>query len=210
MKRDINALGNFRVETTKKLAKELKITFNESDKIIRLLEAEDMLILEAPRYVDKPATVLIEDRQLLRDNLSMTSYKAGNIILNTYLDWRNIAGTITGVIETSYGMDINNPILVIAGVVSCILSMSTLIETKIGENATAIIMVLQKYKKHKFFVATERQCLQEANQILVLHGYDVMDERVFQDELTQLDRIGCIEILADGKIHLIEKVILHY
>lgn len=209
MKKDVELLHSFRADAAKHLAEELQISFEEADQMIRFLESEDMLKFEAPEYADRPAEILTEDRQLLDCELGMTSHKAGNVILNTHLDWRTTAVTAASAIETFYGADLNNPVLLVTGIVSLLLTLSVLTDIKIEEQGTAIIMALQQYKRHQVFTALEEECRQKANEILVSHGYDEMDRSTFQKEITKLQKIRCVNLSGD-RIQLIEKVIMHY
>lgn len=203
-------LQDFKQKATGHLAFVLHITFDQAKKVIQLLETEDMIKLYAPMYSEKPATVLIKNRQLLERTLNMTSYKIGNIIINTYLDWKSLASAVATSVETVYSLNFDNPILVMSSIFCWLLSMSNLIGVNIEENEVAIIMALQQHKRHKIFATTEEQCMKEANDILTLHNYNVMDKYTFQEAITKLVKIECVKIGADGEIQLIEKIILPY
>lgn len=209
MKKDIESLLKFKTDAINCLASDLHVTVDEATEIIRLLETEDMIRLEAPEYGEKPAASLTIDRQLQKDDLSMTSHKPGNIIINTYLDWRNLAKFIVSSVETVSGLATASPFLLAMGIFSWLLSISDLTDIEIAENGTAIVLALQQYKKHKLYAATEHQCMKDANEILSLHGYGEMNQEAFQEEITKLKNISCIDIL-EGKIELIEKVIFPF
>lgn len=205
MTKDIEFLLQFKKESTNRLASNFQITGNDASNIVQLLETNNMVRFEAPEYVDHPASLITIDKQLKRDDLGITSHKAGNIIINTYLDWKKLAAVIVASVETVSGLSTASPFLVAIGIFSWILSISTLTDVKIAENGTAIIMALQQYKKHKVYATTQEQCMKDANNILSMHGYEEMNHSVFQDELTVLKKIKCIDIL-NGNIKLIEKV----
>lgn len=191
------------------LAKQFKITEDVADKILKLLETEDLIKIEAPEYQDKPATALTTDRHLMKNELGMTSHKMGNIILNTYLDWKKIAEFVLSLIGTGAGIDMKHPFLACTGIMLVLLSASDLTDIKISENGTAIILALQKYKKHRTYMTTEELCKKEANEILSLHGYVEMDEKTFQNEITRLIKYQCIDN-QNRMVKLKEKVISHY
>lgn len=209
LEKDIKHLQEYKKQVSANLAKQFRVTKETADKILSLLEAEDFIRIEAPKYQDKPATVLTTDRQLVRDELGMTSRKAGNIILNTYLDWGELVKVVLGAASTMAGIDAEQPFFACVGILSVLFSVSELTEVKISEKGTAIIMALQKYKKHRTYMATEELCKKEANEILLLHGYDEMDEAVFRDEITRLIKCKCIDSQS-GLVLLKEKVISHY
>lgn len=210
VKRDIKSLCKFKTSAAESLAAKMEITTNDAESFMRLLEAEDMIRFEAPEYIDKPAMAYTLDNQLDRDNLSMTSHKAGNLIINTYLDWKTTVGFATASVETITGLASQNPFLVVAGIVSWLLSLSSLIDVKIGENGTAIILALQQHKRHKEYITTEQQCRQEANEILVSHGYEEMNDETFGKEIAKLYKIKCVDFLDESRLKLLEKVILPF
>ncbi len=209
MEKDIKYLQEYKKQVSVNLAKQFKITEEAADKILKLLETEDLIRIEAPEYQDKPATVLTTDKYLMKNELGMTSHKIGNIILNTYLDWKKLAEVVLSSISTVAGIDMGRPFLTCVGIMSVLLSTSELTDIKISENGTAIIIALQKYKKHRAYMNTEELCKKEANEILSLHGYDEMDEDTFQNEITRLIKYKCIDN-QNGMVKLKEKVISHY
>lgn len=209
MEKDIKYLQEYKKRVSVNLAKQFKITEETANKILKLLEAEDLVRIEAPEYQDKPATVLTTDRHLMKNELGMTSHKMGNIILNTYLDWEKLALIVLSSIGTGAGIDMKQPFLACAGIMLVLLSASDLTDIKISENGTAIILALQKYKKHRTYMTTEELCKKEANEILSLHGYDEMDEKTFQNEITRLIKYQCIDN-QNRMVRLKEKVISHY
>lgn len=206
---DIKYLQEYKKQVSVNLAKQFKITEEAADKILKLLETEDLIRIEAPEYLDKTATVLTTDRHLMKNELGMTSHKIGNIILNTYLDWEKLAEVVLPSISTVAGIDMGQPFLTCVGIMSVLLSASELTDIKISENGTAIIIALQKHKKHRAYMNTEKLCKKEANEILSLHGYDEMDEDTFQNEITKLIKYKCIDN-QNGMVKLKEKVIFHY
>ena len=209
LKKDIKYLQEYKKKVAKNLANQLNITVETADKVLKLLETEDLLKIEAPEYEDQSATVLITDKRLMKDELGITSHKAGNIILNAYLDWKELAVVVFSSIETGSAMENEQPFLMVVSIMFAILSASVLTDIKISENGTAVILALQKHKKHKVYTVTEELCKKEANEILVLYGYDEMDDKTFHNEITRLIKYRCIE-KDDRMIHLKEKVISHY
>lgn len=209
MKKDIEYLQEYKKRVSVNLAKQFEITEETADKILELLETEDLIRIEAPEYQDRPATVLTTDRHLMKNELGMTSHKMGNIILNTYLDWKKLAEAVLSSISTVAGIDRGQPFLACVGIILVLLSASELTDIKISEKGTAIIIALQKYKKHRTYMTTEELCRKEANEILSLHGYDEMDEDTFQNEITRLIKYQCIEN-QNRMVRLKEKVIFHF
>lgn len=207
--KDIKYLLKFKNQFTDCLSEKFQLTKKQAIEIVEILEKEDLLRFEAPKYGDQPVSTIIEDRKLAKNNLSMTSHKKGNIIVNTFLDWRKIAGVVLSSIETIMGTSHSNSFMITVGILSCLLSLSSLKEIKINENGTAIIMALQQHSKHQSFAASKQSCMKEANEILLSHRYHEMDFETFENELSVLYGIKCINII-DDKIKLIEKVILHY
>ena len=132
-----------------------------------------------------------------------------DIILNTYLDWNKLAVAVLSSISTVAGIDMRQPFLTFVSIISVLLSASELTDIKISENGTAIIMALQKHKKHRAYMNTEGLCKEEANEILSFHGLDEMDEDTFQNEITRLIKYKCIDN-QNGMVKLKEKVISHY
>lgn len=209
MEKDIKYLQEYKKRVSANLAEQFEITKEVADAILKLLETEDLIRIEAPEYQDKPATVLIKDRHLTKNELGMTSRKMGNVILNTYLDWKKLAEIVFSSISTVKGIDMGQPFLTCIGIMSVILSALELTDIKISENGTAIIIALQKYKKHRAYMNTEELCKKEANEILSFHGYDEMDDDTFQNEITRLAKYKCIDI-QNGVVMLKEKMISHY
>lgn len=210
MKKDIKLLRKFKEAAVKTLAERLQITADEAQSLVQQLEDKDIIRFEAPEYRDKPATVYTVDRQLGRDNIGMTSHKPGNIIVNTYLDLKSFVSLAVASVETVTGFASLNPFLIGVGIISWLISVSSLTDIKIGENGTAIIMALQQHSCHKEYATTEQQCRKEANEILVSHGYPEMDEEVFGKETAILSRIRCIEFPGESRIKLLEKVTLPF
>ncbi|WP_140401460.1 hypothetical protein [Eubacterium sp. An11] len=208
-KKDIKYLQEYKKKVAKNLASQLNITVEVADKVLKLLETEDLLRIEAPEPEERSATVLITDKRLMKNELGITSHKVGNIILNAYLDWKELAFVVLSSIGTGAAMENEHPFLTVVNIMSAVLSASALTDIKISENGTAIILALQKHKKHKVYTATEKLCKKEANEILTLYGYDEMDDRTFQNEITRLIKYRCIE-KNNSMIHLREKVISHY
>lgn len=209
MEKDIKYLQEYKKQISVNLAKQFKITEEAADKILKLLETEDLIRIEAPEYQDRPVAVLTTDRHLMKNELGMTSHKIGNIILNTYLDWNKLAVAVLSSISTVAGIDMRQPFLTFVSIISVLLSASELTDIKISENGTAIIMALQKHKKHRAYMNTEGLCKEEANEILSFHGLDEMDEDTFQNEITRLIKYKCIDN-QNGMVKLKEKVISHY
>lgn len=187
----------------------LKITTEEADRIVKILEVEDLIRIEAPEIEDKPVEILTVDNQIIKSELSMTSRKMGNITINSYLDWNVLVKTILSSVETIAGFSLENYFLIAVGVLSSIFSATELTDISIKENGTAIIMALQNHKKHKAYRINEQECKKEANEILVINGYTEMDEDLFQKEVTRLIRYKCIDN-DNGILRLKEKVLLHY
>lgn len=209
MKKDIEALLRFKAEAVERLASCLLIENNEAEKLVQLLEVQDIIQIEAPEYTDTPAEVLMKSSQLRRDGLGMVSYKAGNLIVNTCSDWRELMGTVAGAIGLKSVIDSRNPLLLVAGIITWLLSFSNLIEYKISENSTAIILALQQHNEYKAYAAAEQQCMREANEILSKHGYKEMDSNEFCKEIDCLCKIKCIG-LSEGQVKLIERVRFSY
>lgn len=114
--KDIEYLKAYRKQLSNNLANGFKVTDEIAVKILELFEAEDFIKIEAPEYQEKPASILTRDRHVVKNGLSMTSHKLGNVVLNTYLDWRGLASAVLGVIETGAGIDMAHPILTVIGV----------------------------------------------------------------------------------------------
>lgn len=209
MEKDIKALSEFKARAADCLASVLQIKVNEAENIIRLLESNDILRLQAPEYVDKPATAFTMDKPFRKDDLGMTSHKVGNIIVNIQLDWKKLVSNVISSAEAVEGLYSGNPFLAVVGILSWLVSVSALTDIRIAENGSAIIMALQQHNKHKVYAATEQQCMKEANEILALHGYDEMDDQTFQKEIDILCKIKCIEFFEE-KVKLTEKIILPF
>lgn len=207
--KDIEYLKAYRKQLSDSLADGFKVTDEIADKLLELFEVEDLIKIEAPEYQEKPASILTKDRHVVKNELSMTSHKMGNVVLNTYLDWRGLASAALGVIETGAGIDMEHPVLTAIGVFQILFSVSELEDISIDENGTAIIMSLQEHRKHKAYMTDEESCMKEANSILVSHGYDEMDEKTYQNKIKELISCQCIDV-RDGMIKLKEKVIMHY
>ena len=99
-----------------------------------------------------------------------------------------------------------HPVLTAIGVFQILFSVSELEDINIDENGTAIIMSLQEHRKHKAYMTDEESCMKEANSILVSHGYDEMDEKTYQNKITELISCQCIDV-RDGMIKLKEKLL---
>ena len=56
LKKDIKYLQEYKKKVAKNLAKQLNITVETADKVLKLLETEDLLKIEAPEYEDQSAT----------------------------------------------------------------------------------------------------------------------------------------------------------
>lgn len=207
--KDIAYLKDYKKQVSVNLAKQFNISEDEADKILQILETEDFIRIEAPKYQEKQVTVLTHNKSFIKDKLGMTSQKMGNIILNTYLDWSRLAKMILASISTVASFDRQSPFLICVGMLSVILSASELTDVKISENGTAIIMALQQHKKHKMYRTEVAACRDEANEILLNHGYQEMDDRTFQNELTKLIEYRCVDV-QEGMAQLREMVVGHY
>lgn len=209
MKKDLEYLKKYKTRLIDNLMANLRVNKDEASKILKIIEAEDLIRIEMPDIEDKPAEILTVNNHIIKSELSMTSHKIGNIVINSYLDWRALAGIIASSIETIAGFNLETPLLIAVGIFSSIISASEITDISIAENGTAIIMALQNHKKHKIYKVDENQCKIEANEILSINGYDEMDEEVFQEEVTRLIAYKCIDN-ENGILALREKVILHY
>lgn len=209
MGKDYYALNEFRINAITSLSENFCVDIKVAQKILEYLETEDLIKITAPEIVDKPATFFSKDKQLSRTDLSMTSHKMGNILINTHLEWRSLAEFIVSTIMTLSGVTIANPLLLITGLCSCVLSLSNLTDIKISENSTAIIISLQKHSAYMEYSMSIQDCMDEANEILELYKYDKMDRLTFERELAILRAIGSIDVI-DERIKLIETVIFYY
>lgn len=89
--RDIGYLKNYKKQVSENLVNALKIEESDAAALLELLEREDFIRIEAPRYREKAVEVLTPDRHLIKNELSMTSHKIGNIVLNAHLSWQQVA-----------------------------------------------------------------------------------------------------------------------
>lgn len=209
MTKDMKYLHEFKTKVILNLKSNLKITSFEAEQIFKILEDEDFLRIRAPEMTEKSINVLTSNRHLNKSELGLTSHKFGNIILNTYLDWKQLAGIILSSFETVVSFDAGQPLLIIVGVISSLLSVSNITNIKIDENGTAIIMALQQHNAYKSYSIDEQECKKEANDILSSNGYERMDERKFQSEIDILLKCKCIDE-QNGVLKLKEKFVAHY
>ena len=148
MKKDLQYLKDYKACVVDNLAVNLEITREEAIKVLKILEEEDLIRIEAPDINDKPVEILTVDKRIIKSELGMTSHKAGNILVNSYLDWRVLVGIISTSIGIIGGFNPKKPLLIIVGILSSIFSASKITDISIDENGTAIIMALQNRKKH--------------------------------------------------------------
>lgn len=209
LNKDIKQLIEYKITLQKNLRQKFSLSEKEAKRMIELLEQEDVLRIEAPLVHQKPATVLIKDRTLTKSELSMTSYKLGNIIINACLDWRTIVSLICSTIGTIAGLELGHPILFWTSILGCIIDASGMLDFKLNENATAIILAIQKYNKYQSYSLSEEKCLKEANKILESYGCPVMEQREFSREISKLSKINCI-VQDEGILKLEEKIFFCY
>lgn len=207
--KDLKELKEYKFRLQLNIMGALQISENAARHIIALLEQEDFLKLEAPEIVSRPATVLMEDRHVIKREISMTSRKPGNIRINTYLDWRGLAEFIFASVGTASGLELGQPLLFWSAILASVITASRLIDIHLDENQTAIIMALQKYKKHGYYRANEEECLTEANTILSMHGYPEMEKSYFSERVSELITYECVDKTGDI-IKLKEKILTHF
>ena len=207
--RDLQYLKTYRLTIVENLSATFEISLEGAGRIVDELESGGLLKIEAPCTVELPAEVLMNDGHLPKTEFGMTSHKVGNVILNFQKDWRDVIALAASLVEVALSIEGAQPALIAAGIVGSIISASKLTDISINANGTAIILALQKHKEHKRFAITEEQCRREANEILVLNGYESMDNKTFDTEITNLISYQCID-KEDQIIKLCETVLFHY
>lgn len=208
-KNDLHSLKDYRSNIAANLAETFKISLDDAESIIARLESEGILKIEAPRFVEQPAEVLINDWHASRNELGMTSHKIGNVKINFKKDWRDGIAFVNSLVETAAGLGAKQPYLITIGIVQCVISASKLTDIKISPNGTAIIMALQKHKEHMMFAVHEKQCMEEANEILKLNGYKPMNNDTFGVEIAELITYKCIDE-ENQIVKLLESVLFPY
>lgn len=185
--KDLKELKGYKCRLRLNIMEAFHISENEAKRIIELLEQEDFLKLDAPQIDSKPATVLIEDRHIIKREISMASHKLGNVWINTYLDWRELAGFVFESVGAVTGMELGQPLLFWSAILAAVIAASRFMDINLDENQTAIIMALQKYKKHGYYRTNEEECFAEANKILHIYGYPEMEKSDFSEKVVVLD-----------------------
>lgn len=203
--KDMDALKKYKARLTTLLMESLKITENDAISLIKELEKEDFLKIEAPLLEEKPITFITNDKHLTRTELGMTSHKLGNIFINTYLNWKKMASLVGSSVGTALTLPQNQPLVSCSLFLACIFSASGIVDIKLSENEVAIIMAIQDHNKNKSYKVKEDQCLYEANKILEENGYNVMNKYAFSDSITKLIKYRCVEQM-NGILKLKEKV----
>lgn len=202
-------LKSFKHRLETELCNRFSCTREEAKAIIRLLEDNDVIRLEAPILNEQKTTYLYEPKSLKEDDMALTSSKIGNIKWNTYVDWESTFIAISSILETAAGFSLEQPLLTTLGVIQGILTASQLTTIKLDENDTSIILALHKNKKHGLYQLSEDECRSLANRILVEHGFTEMSPTKFAKTANFLDKIACIKI-DGGNLELIETVTSHY
>lgn len=208
-KNDIYALREKRNQIILNIKNYFGISESKANDIIEYLEKEDFFKIVAPKIKDKATEVLMSNKHFLKSELGVKSRKPGNIILNTYLNWENLAAFIASLIPTICGLAEASPVAIASGIIGAIFSVTSLMDIELNETSTAIILGLQKYNCFNNYYVTKEQCKLDANKILQVNNYDEMSSNKYEDELFKLDKIGCIEI-DNGMVKLKEKIIVKY
>lgn len=210
-KKDFDRLKLQRDKIIHAISESMNITPGNAREILEYLEKVDYLKLEAPLRPNSfnRLEMLIPQRGVLKTTLEMTSIKPGNIIVNTYIDWKSILLSAISIYSSTNGIKEASWFTAAVSLFGVVLAGSNLCEIKITANGTAIILALQKYFAYKEYRLPEEKCNIEANEILKENHYPEMGDLEFADELTKLDRMGCIRI-DNAMIILQEKVIAHF
>lgn len=207
--KNLKELKAYKYRLQQNIMEAFQISEKEAGLMIELLEQKDFLKLDAPKIDDKPATVLTNDRHVNKREISLTSHKLGNIRINAYLDWRELAEFILGSVGAAAGMKLGQPLIFWSAVLESVIAASRFTDIHLDENQTAIIMALQQYKKHKYYRIGEEECFVEANKILSIHGYPEMNKSDFSEKVSELLNYGCIDKTEDI-IKLKEKILTHF
>lgn len=208
MAKDLKCLKRCRNQIISNFKDRLKISQDDAEQLYMILEAENFLKIDAPEFIERQAQILIKKKDVISSKLEMNSHKAGNITLNIHTKWKDVFILFASVLQSD-GFDPDKPIATLAGIIASILSASELIRLEINENGTAIIMSLQKHNRHQVYRLSEEECKEEANDLLILNGYNAMTESEFQEEITRLLQFNCID-KRDDSLFLKEKVLFHY
>lgn len=209
--KDFDGLKLQRKKIIQSISESMNITPGNAREILKYLEKVDYLKLEAPLKPNSfnQIEMLVPQRGLLKTVLGMTSIKPGNIIINTYIDWKSFLLSMISTVSSFNSIKEESWFTVAVSLFGVVLAGSNLFEIKITANATAIVLALQKYSAYQEYRLPEEKCKIEANEILKENHYPEMEDQVFVDELTILDRIGCIRI-DNAMVILQEKVIAHF
>lgn len=209
LRKDLEGLREYKAGLQLNIMERFQISKDQAALIMELLEQQDFLKLEAPEVDNKPATMLTEDRHVIKRELGMTSHKLGNIWINTYLDWRELARCALDLVGTGAGLEWGNPLVFWISIIGAIFAASSLADIRLDANQTAIIMALQKYDKHGYYRTDEEKCFEEANSILDMHAYHKMEKAEFLEKISELLQYGCIDKIGN-MIKLKEKILTHF
>lgn len=206
---DVELLKKCKVSIMDKLSEYLKISVEDAEKIVNMMERNGIIEFQAPKVTQMPATKLKRNKDTLTSELSMSSYKPGNIIINAHADWGQAVISILTLCEFIGSVSTMSPFLIVTSLLIHIISTYNSAEIKLDEKATAIIMALQGLSVHSAYIATEQKCMEEANRILTENDFEPMSEEKFKSKIKQLIQCKCID-WHEGYLILLEKVSLSY
>lgn len=195
-----------RQKIVERLANTFDLSSSDAKSVYEALEKASIVIIDPPNIVDRPAEWLMKSQGLPKDKLELTSSKMCNVAINFQKDWREVVGFIISLIGTVAGFRDASQLMIYMGVIGSIVSGSKLLEVKIDEKGTAIILALQNQKRHKAFALSEERCMTEANKILESYGYETMDIGTFADTVNELRSYQCVEVVS-SQIYLCERVL---
>lgn len=205
MKKDYKKLNEQREIFINEIKNVFDTTYEKAQIIYEYLENENILQLEPGDISEPTIEFLIEGKKQVQNGLKLKSIKLGNATFQLKFDTVKTLGAIASIVNTSCGIAEKDNFLIGIGLLSIFVCAKNLLEHEIVENGTAIILALQNEHDYQNYKLSRTLCMENANKILREHHYSEMNEYIFNDELTKLIQLKCIEVKNDMVI-LKEKV----
>lgn len=197
MSKDYEKLREQREFFINEIKNSLGITYEKARMVYEYLENENIIWLEPGDIHESKAERLFEGKHQTQNELKLKSVKCGNVTFYLKFDNTKTIQTICSIVNISCGMAEKNSFLMAVGLLSIFLSSKTMLEYEIKEKGTAIILALQSQHDYQSYKLSRTECQKKANEILKEHHYSEMDEYIFNDELTKLKELKCIDIKND-------------
>lgn len=205
MKKDYEKLNEQREAFIDEIKNVFGITYEKAQTVYEYLENENILQLEPGDICDPAVEILFEGKQQIQNELKLKSIKLGNAVFRLKFDTIRTLGAIASITGTACGLAEKNEFWIGMGLINIFICVNNILPYEIKENGTAIILALQNEHDYQNYKLSRTLCMENANKILREHHYSEMNEYVFNDELTKLIHLKCIEVKNDMVI-LKEKV----